>query len=115
MSGAEMMSLKKVSMRIRASAPTRRRRLIKKLAVLGCFGLLLSGSTGCTMFTGLQKALTRQDAIDDFMIGYRNQVLARKAWYRLDDCHKRCAFLNEMEAGFLAGYMEVAEGGNGCT
>lgn len=91
------------------------RRSSRRLLVAGCLGLIVAGSTGCTMFSGLGRSLTSQECIDDFMIAYRNKAMAEKAWHCRKDrfCDQR--FEKEFKAGFLAGYAAVAESGYACT
>ncbi|TWU55446.1 hypothetical protein [Rubripirellula reticaptiva] len=90
-------------------------RKMRRLVVAGCLGLIVVGSTGCTMTAGLGRSLTQSDCIDDFMIGYRNKALAEKAWHcRKDQFRSQCNG-REFKDGFIKGYMEVAEGGHACT
>ncbi len=66
------------------------------------------------MLTNAFKQIQRHDCLDDFMIAHRNRVFAAKAWYREQHCHKNRPHLDEFKAGFLQGYMDIAEGGDGC-
>jgi len=104
-----------ISSAVSAGNTTRRSRRQKHLLLLATLGFLLSPATGCTMLSGLGNSLKHQEAIDDFMVGYRNQAWAAKAWHcrKQRFCNKR--FQSDFEAGFRAGYEAVAEGGNGCV
>lgn len=94
---------------------TRLAGIVKRLLATSCLGVALVSSTGCSVVTGIRKSFDQSECIDDFMIGYRNKVMAEKAWI----CNKhrfvkRCN-LPEFKEGFLAGYVDVAAGGHGCT
>jgi hypothetical protein len=67
------------------------------------------------MSSGLGRVLNKSECIDDFMIGYRNKVMAEKAWHR--NKHRFCdrIFANEFKDGYIQGYIDIATGGNGCT
>ena len=49
------------------------------------------------------------------MIGYRNQVLAAKAWHEVKHCYGNRRNLRDFKAGFMQGYIDVANGSNGCV
>ncbi|TWU54609.1 hypothetical protein Poly51_33280 [Rubripirellula tenax] len=90
-------------------------RNLRRWLAAGCLGLIVVGSSGCTMTAGIGRQLKHTECIDDFMIGYRNRALAEKAWHCRKDqfCNQRNE--REFRDGFMKGYMEVAEGGNACT
>lgn len=95
----------------------RRRTLGQQLRSAACAGLaatVLIGSTGCTILTNAYKQLQQHDCLDEFMIAHRNRAFAAKAWYREQHCHKNHPHLAEFKAGFLQGYTDIANGGNGC-
>ena len=87
----------------------------RQLLLMATLGLLISPSVGCTMATGFGQNMAGNHALDDFMIGYRNQAWAAKAWQcrKQRFCNKQ--FLGDFEKGFRAGYESVAQGGNGCV
>ena len=58
--------------------------------------------------------LTKKDSCDEFMIGYRNSALAAKAWYREKPRFHNHPNRDNFRDGFIAGYIDVAEGGDGC-
>ncbi|MEM0924573.1 MAG: hypothetical protein AAGJ83_00915 [Planctomycetota bacterium] len=72
-------------------------------------------STGCSMMSNAYKQATRTECLDEFMLAHRNRAFALKAWYRERDCFRNKPHQNELKAGFIAGYMEIAEGGDGCS
>ena len=49
------------------------------------------------------------------MIGYRNSVLAAKAWHNEKHCHKKHCHLSDLKNGFMQGYSDVATGSDGCV
>jgi hypothetical protein len=103
-----------VSISKRSHRSARRSSRTKKLLLLATAGLLLYPSVGCTMATGLGSQLSHTEFLDDFMVGYRNQAWAAKAWHcrKHRFCNKQ--YLDDVERGFRDGYESVAKGGNGC-
>ncbi len=93
---------------------TRRRRL-RRLLALTLIGVSVSTATGCTMWNGLQNQFRRSEVLDEFMINHRNKVMAKKAWLREAHCYKGHQNLSHYRDGFIAGYIDVANGGYGCT
>lgn len=89
------------------------RRTARRLLALGCLGLAAIGSTGCTFVGNLGRVVDRTECVDDFMLSYRNRVLAEKAWIcrapGYDHIH-----IDTFKDGFIAGYIDVATGGYGC-
>lgn len=71
-------------------------------------------SAGCSFWSGIQRNLTRQEGLDEFMVSYRNSAWAARAWHCSRDAHGNHAYLSDLEAGFRQGYEDVAAGGNGC-
>lgn len=74
-----------------------------------------TGLTGCTILGGIQQKLSNTTCIDDFMISHRNKVMAARAWLQVKHCFRNHAYPKDIRAGFIAGYLEVAMGGSGCT
>lgn len=95
------------------SSPRRRRR--NRLAAALAAALLLSTSGGCSIFAGLQNSLDYSDECNEWMLGYRNSAWAAKAWHRQKPCYQNRQHLDDFGAGFRAGYLDVANGGRGCT
>ncbi len=89
-------------------------RMVVQSAALGCIAVVLSTSTGCSIGTNAGKALMRHDQLDEFMINYRNRAMAAKAWHCSKEKFCNRGHLNEFQAGFYAGYANIASGGNGC-
>lgn len=94
---------------------SRRVRSLKRLALGLALGMTATGFAGCTMLNGLQMKLDNSECIDDFMISHRNKVMAARAWLRVKHCYRGHRYLKDLQAGFIAGYLEVATGGSGCT
>jgi hypothetical protein len=51
---------------------------------------------------------------DDLCLSLRNRRHAARAWDRTETIYDRVQFAGHFEEGFKAGYLAVAEGGNGC-
>ncbi len=94
---------------------SRRARSLKRLALGLALGMTATGFAGCTMLNGLQMKLDNSECIDDFMISHRNKVMAARAWLRVKHCYRGHRYQKDLRAGFIAGYLEVATGGSGCT
>jgi len=94
---------------------SRTRRRVKRWTLGLALGMTTVGLTGCTMVNGLQMKLDNSECIDDFMISHRNKVMAARAWLKIKHCFKNHRYPKDIQAGFIAGYLEVATGGSGCT
>lgn len=77
--------------------------------------VMILSSSGCSMMNNAVKQFRRCEPLEDFMIGHRNMVFGKRAWFRIRDRYHGCANVNEFRSGFLAGYADVANGGSGCT
>lgn len=98
----------------RSGSTDRRRTRVSRL-----FGSLLLAasvvpSTGCSFWSGIQRNLSRQEGLDEFMVSYRNSAWAARAWHCSREIHRGHAYLSDLEAGFRQGYEDVAAGGTGC-
>jgi len=94
----------------------RRKRMRLQRILLGLsLGLVTTGMTGCTILGGLQSKISNSDCLDEFMVSHRNQVMATRAWMKVRHCYRGHAYPKDLRAGFIAGYLEVATGGSGCT
>ena len=98
-----------------AERPTQRPSRLLRRAALAAGIALVTTSAGCAMVGNARKALTKTECIDDFIANHRNEVMAQKAWYRVESCYQNHCCVKDFKAGFIAGYMEVADGGSGCT
>lgn len=72
-------------------------------------------NTGCSILTNAQKNLSRHDAMDDFLVNYRNAAWSKRAWLCNHQAYHNHPYRADLEAGFRQGYEDVAAGGNGCT
>ncbi|MGB7345810.1 MAG: hypothetical protein WBD20_16460 [Pirellulaceae bacterium] len=72
-------------------------------------------ATGCSLTSGACRAVKQHDGLDNFMIGYRNQVLAARAWHEHKHCYANRSHQRDFKAGFMQGYADVANGSNGCV
>jgi hypothetical protein len=75
---------------------------------------MLTGSTGCSIVSNAYKYARNSDFLDEFMIGHRNKVMATEAWFRVKHCYANTPYLEEFKQGFYQGYMDVANGADGC-
>ncbi len=89
-------------------------RMFRRAALAAGLAMVVS-STGCSFVSNARKSLSRTECIDDFISNHRNEVMAEKAWYRVQSCYQNHCCVKDFRAGFIAGYMEVADGGSGCT
>lgn len=89
-----------------------RRRILRRMmtaAVIAC--VTVGSGSGCSMLGGLSQS----DAIDEFMVGYRNQAWSARSWHQNKDKFCNQAHNRDFAAGYRQGYEDVAAGGNGCT
>ena len=93
---------------------SRRRRLSRMVLVAS---LVVGGvaSTGCTASRGLFSRVSRGGYCDKVVSKYRNRVAAEKAWHCRKASFGAQASNEVFKAGFIDGYIDVAEGGDGCT
>lgn len=98
----------------RDSRRTPRSRRIRGLLVAATMSSMLVPSSGCMLVNGMQRALTRHDSCDEFMLNYRNRAWAARAWLCQQDRYANHCYVADLEAGFRQGYEDVAAGGNGC-
>ena len=92
-----------------------KRMRLRRLVLGLTLGFTTAGLTGCTMLGGLQQKLSNTDCLDDFIVSHRNKVMATRAWLRVKKCYRGHRYPKDLRAGFIAGYLEVATGGSGCT
>ncbi len=93
------------------SQPSRSKTFAQVVLFTG-LSIVMLGSTGCTMFSGLGRAVSQHDGLDKFMISHRNSTMAAKAWHcqKGNFCNPSSAFKD----GFYDGYAAVAKGGVVC-
>jgi hypothetical protein len=85
----------------------------RRLVLIAMCALSLC-STGCTLFRGVNAQVAYNDRVNDFVLGWRNSVWARQAWYERADHFVGEPHLAVFGAGFRSGYADVAAGGSGC-
>lgn len=88
-----------------------------RLGLMTIIGASLIGSTGCNLLTSSVKVAAKDvhSWVDESMANYRDRTLAEKAWIRERAQHRKHEYTSELKQGFIAGYLAVAGGGNGCT
>lgn len=87
----------------------------RALALLAVVSLGIGSGSGCTMMNGIHQGITNNEALDEFMVGYRNRAWSARSWH--NNKHKFCdrKHLKDFQAGYRQGYEDVAAGGNGCS
>ena len=85
-----------------------------RLACLnGLAALVLATSTGCT---GLNHWCTElRGCVSNHMVDYSNRALAERAWIKRKQRYCNFQYQQEFKDGFITGYLNVADGGDGCT
>lgn len=96
------------------SAPISTRSRLASIVAMGFIALLVGSSTGCSLTSGSCRFMKKQACLDDFMIGYRNKALAAKAWHCEKHCFKDHCNIRDIQAGYMAGFADVAAGSDGC-
>jgi hypothetical protein len=89
-------------------------RNLRRLLLAATVVSLIIPQTGCMMINGVQRAFSRHDSLDEFMVNYRNRAWAARAWLCSKDKFANHCYLSDLEAGFRQGYEDVAAGGSGC-
>ncbi len=87
---------------------------LTKLLAASCLGLMTLGSTGCSITSNAYRSLTDCECIDEFMVDYRNRAMAEKAWHCQKHLFGNHEYRDEFKGGFIAGYLDIANGGAGC-
>lgn len=90
-------------------------RWIRRLVISASIASVLGASSGCMVIRGVRRSLTRCDEFEEFVLDYRNRAWSARAWLHTRDQFAGHPYLGDLEAGFRAGYEEVAAGGPGCT
>ena len=87
----------------------------KRLAMLLLASSVCVPFSGCTAFTGLNNSWQYNGYWNQTMMGNRNKSSATRAWHcrKHHFCNEK--YMKEFAQGFKAGYMEVADGGTGCS
>lgn len=81
--------------------------------VIACAGL--GTGSGCSVMNGVQHVVAQNDSCDEFIIGYRNSAWAAKSWHRNKHRFASQPHMKDFAEGYKQGYIDVANGGNGCT
>ncbi len=98
----------------RGADARRRSRTARTLLGLAIAAVIVP-NTGCSMWSGITRRLSRHDALDECIINYRNQAWAARAWLCTAEEYRNRPYLSDFEAGFRQGYEDIAAGGNGCV
>jgi len=106
------MALKRRENQFGSNASTRNR---WKLLAGICLSLGIATSPGCTAMTGINNLFRYNNEWNEYMMGSRAQSLAMKSWHSQKHCFVDQKYTKEFRRGYLAGYLSVANGGDGCT
>ena len=85
---------------------------LKQIASIVGLAVAITTSQGCTMFSSACKHIGQHDGLSKFMLDHRNKSMAAKSWHCQK--HRFCNPSKAFKEGFIEGYMDVANGGNGC-
>lgn len=109
------MSVKHIDKSIARSKRGWRELVKKRLSLMLLAGSAIVPFAGCSAFTGLSNTWKYNGYWNETMMGHRNKSAASKAWHcrKHHFCNEK--YLREFSQGFKAGYMDVADGGTGCT
>ncbi len=99
------------SQRVRSVSKSTALRLTKFATVAAFTGVM----TGCGGFQSASNSYKYNSSWNNFVMKHRNEGWATKAWHRRKHAFCNEACLDEFCDGFRAGYMSVADGGDGCT
>ena len=98
----------------RGSRRKTRSRRMRGILIVATIASILSPASGCMFISGAQRALSRHDGLDEFMVDYRNRAWAARAWLCRKNQFASHCYPADLEAGFRQGYEDVAAGGSGC-
>lgn len=77
--------------------------------------LMVSSSTGCTLFDNIGDTFRYNSVWNDAATKMRHRSMSSKSWHARKNRHCNEACLDDFCAGFRQGYEDVAGGGTGCT
>ncbi len=100
---------------IQARRVHRRRQWTRLLLWAVAVSSVTAPSAGCTALRGAAKQLSQHEALDEFMVDYRNRAWSARAWLCRKERFRNQHHLADFEAGFRQGYEDVAAGGSGCV
>ena len=95
------------------SEPTAGIALSTAIRLLVCVAVVVPAS-GCTVYQGVTNYIAYNSQTDDVVIGWRDYVYSRRAYNLREPNLPTGRFPGSFKAGFIAGYHNVAGGGNGC-
>lgn len=87
----------------------------KRLALCLLLGASLVPFSGCSAWTGVNNSWNYNGAWNETVMRHRNKSSANKAWHRRKHHFCNEKYSHEFARGFKDGYMDVADGGTGCT
>ncbi|MFM8570285.1 MAG: hypothetical protein ACKOAU_01675 [Pirellula sp.] len=87
----------------------------RSLIAVAVMSLGMLTSTGCTAVTGISNAFRFNNDLNEYIMNSRAYSMSGKAWHSRKHCFVDQKYLKDFQRGFRAGYMQIADGGNGCT
>jgi hypothetical protein len=88
---------------------------LRQVGAVAILLLLAVSQIGCAPFRGLRETIAYNDAVNDFVMGWRNSTWARQAWHE-----RKWMYIDQPQfvtfgQGFRDGYAAVAAGSDGCV
>ena len=77
--------------------------------------VLTGNMVGCNFLTGIDNYIQYNSTTEDFVSGWRNRVWANRAYNARREMMDPGPYEADYRRGFVAGYTNVAQGGQGCT
>lgn len=74
---------------------------------------VLATATGCTGLNHWYGEI--QGCVSNHMVDYSNRALAERAWITRKQRYSNFQYQQEFKDGFISGYLDIANGGDGCT
>ncbi|GIW96913.1 MAG: hypothetical protein KatS3mg111_0246 [Pirellulaceae bacterium] len=84
-------------------------------AIAPVVAVLVLTLTGCSTFQNGWNLVGRSTAWNDTVLALKHRSMAAKAWHRRKHSFHCEAYLRDFRKGFEAGYIDVANGSDGCT
>ncbi len=113
MTGSLISHTRRWSRRIATDGGPNRLPRLRKLVL----GLLVGAmfTPGCSSVTNVHNLIGRNTAWNDTVLAMKHRSMAAKAWHRRKHAYRGQCYLSDFRKGFEAGYIDVANGSNGCT
>lgn len=87
----------------------------RKRAAACMLMLMVSSTTGCTLFDNIGQSFKYNSVWNDAAIKMRHRSMSSKSWHKRKHNHCNEGCLDDFCAGYRQGFEDVAGGGTGCT